>query len=306
MLANRSEQYIRTSFVDEAEIEGVVQQFAEQLFGSSIVYLSQARITTLGGKGSIPDAVVIDFESNEWYLVEAERAVHGTWEHIAPQVSRQLTAVSSAKTRDALVQLALAQVHQSVELQDRFHEIGVEQLHVHGHVEAILAKAPTIAIPIDAIPKDLTDWARTLKNDVKIWLVEKFVSTSDQTRVLYSLPDENLPTIVTAATSANSVSAVRATGSRPFQELIGAMPELLGQPVFMEYGPRGSERQKFHGTIRQDGIEVEGQTYSPSYAAVRCMQKAGSTRKTANGWIRWKTQHGEVLNELYERVQAAT
>ena len=36
MLVSRDEQFVRTHFVDEAEIEGVVEQYAEQLFGSSI------------------------------------------------------------------------------------------------------------------------------------------------------------------------------------------------------------------------------------------------------------------------------
>ena len=78
MLINKAKQYARAPFRDEAEIEGVVQRFAEQLFGSSIIYLPQARIQTSSGRGTVPDAIVIDVESGEWYIVEAERAVHGT------------------------------------------------------------------------------------------------------------------------------------------------------------------------------------------------------------------------------------
>jgi hypothetical protein len=92
MLINDSQQLVKTSFDGEAEIESVVQKYAEQLFGSSIIYLPQTRISTLGGKNTIPDAIVIDIQSEEWFIVEAERAVHGTWEHIAPQVSRQLAS----------------------------------------------------------------------------------------------------------------------------------------------------------------------------------------------------------------------
>ncbi len=42
MLVSPTEQYVRTHFVNEAEIEGVVQHYAEQLFGSCPVYLPQA------------------------------------------------------------------------------------------------------------------------------------------------------------------------------------------------------------------------------------------------------------------------
>jgi hypothetical protein len=54
--------------------------------------------------------------------------------------------------------------------------------------------------------------------------------------------------------------------------------------------------------VRKEGIEVEGKVYSPSYAAVRCIQQAGSSRTTANGWIMWKTQDGEYLTDLYEKL----
>ena len=87
MLVNDTEQFLKTNFENEAEIERVVQQYAQQLFGGSIIYLPQARLSTVAGRGSIPDALVIDVEREEWFVVEAERAAHGTWEHIAPQVS---------------------------------------------------------------------------------------------------------------------------------------------------------------------------------------------------------------------------
>ena len=73
MLISETEQYIKAAFDDEVEIEGVVRRFADLLFGPNSIYLSQARISTLGGFGTVPDAVVIDVESEEWYVVEAER-----------------------------------------------------------------------------------------------------------------------------------------------------------------------------------------------------------------------------------------
>jgi len=54
--------------------------------------------------------------------------------------------------------------------------------------------------------------------------------------------------------------------------------------------------------VKKEGIEVDGNVYSPSYAAVYCIQKAGSPRKTANGWIMWKTKEGEYLDDLYKQI----
>jgi hypothetical protein len=123
MLINDSQQFVKTTFDNEAEIERVVQKYAEQLFGSSIIYLPQTRISTLGGKNTVPDAIVIDVQAEEWFVVEAERAIHGTWEHIAPQVSRQLAAVSSARTRELILQIALKLVAQSRTLRELFLDL---------------------------------------------------------------------------------------------------------------------------------------------------------------------------------------
>lgn len=101
MIVHESEKYFRVAFKDEAEIEKVVKDYAKYLFGSSILFLPKSKISTLGGAGSIPDGFVIDVESEEWFMVEAELASHGTWQHIAPQISRQLAATDSQSTRES-------------------------------------------------------------------------------------------------------------------------------------------------------------------------------------------------------------
>jgi hypothetical protein len=269
MLINDSQQFVKTSFDNEAEIERVVQKFAEQLFGSSIIYLPQTRISTLGGKNTVPDAIVIDVQAEPWFVVEAERAIHGTWEHIAPQVSRQLAAVGSARTRELILQIALKLVAQSRTLRELFLDLDIGELEIHGRLQRILQKVPTIAIPIDGVPKDLKEWAQTLRNTVKIWVIEKYAPVGNSGQVLYSIPDENLPTITTGP---------------------------------QERGTRGKLKQTFQGAIKKEGVEVDNKVYSPSYAAVYCMQKAGSPRKTANGWIMWKTKEGKFLNGLYQEI----
>jgi hypothetical protein len=306
MLINDSEQYVRTAFSNEAEIESVVQKYAERLFGSSIIYLPQKRISTLGGKNTVPDAIVIDVESEEWFIVEAERAVHGTWDHIAPQISKQIAAVATAKTRQLLVEIALKTISQSKALRALFLDLGIGELEVHGRIHGILQKTPTIAIPIDGIPKDLKEWAQTLRHDVKIWMLEKYAPIKGSGAVLYSIPDENLPSISTESSPGGDLPTVTTVGSQPYQTLINAHPSVVGETVYLEYGPRGKPKKTFQGTVKEEGIEVEGHVYSPSYAAVYCIQKAGSPRKTANGWVMWKTKDGQYLNDLYRRFAKQT
>jgi hypothetical protein len=138
---------------------------------------------------------------------------------------------------------------------------------------------------------------------VKIWIIEKYVSLREPGRVFYSIPDENVPTITTTPSESGLADTVRSSASQLWRDLLDAQPALVGQPVFLEYGPRGGERRTFQGVIRLDGIEVGGAVYSPSGAAMVCIKQAGSQRQTANGWVMWKTAAGELLDDLYTRVR---
>lgn len=73
----------------------------------------------------------------------------------------------------------------------------------------------------------------------------------------------------------------------------------------MEYGPRGLPRQKYFAVVHADGLAIDEQVFSVSYAAVYCMNKAGSPRKTANGWVLWRTMSGDYLDTVYTKLQGA-
>ena len=78
MIVSGSNKYYPAPFSDEKEIEKVVTDYAQHLFGSSILFLPKSKISTLDGANTIPDGFVIDIEREEWFMVEAELASHGT------------------------------------------------------------------------------------------------------------------------------------------------------------------------------------------------------------------------------------
>lgn len=205
-------------------------------------------------------------------------------------MSRQLAAVASPESREHILELALTQIGQTPALQAVFAELDINQLDIHAKLQSILRRPPTVAIPIDAIPRDLTEWARTLRNTVWIWVIEKFVSVSDSSRVLYSIPDETVPTISTEPSTEGTVATVRASGSQLWRELLEAMPDLLGTPVFLEYGPRGTQRRKFEATIREDGVEISGNRLL-TQSCRGALHEAG----------RQPASHGERLGDVEDR-----
>ena len=304
MLIGEGKTYRKVAFENEAEIEGLVQKHSELLFGPYALLIPQSRISTTGGRSTVPDAVVIDLESNVWYLVEAERGIHGTWDHIAPQVSRQLTALRNAETTDHLVRIAIEALSQNDELREALTEdLGLQQISFFAKITDILRTRPTVAIPIDEIPDDLMEWANTLRHEVKVWRIQKYIGPNDD--ILYGFPEELTPDLSTSEDAGSSDSARRTTASKIFSDVVKAGFLSEGQCLWMDYGARGQERQRFEGIVRIEGIELEGRVYSPSAAAVICMQKSGSPRTTANGWTIWRDESGALIDDAAKQLAAA-
>ena len=68
----------------------------------------------------------------------------------------------------------------------------------------------------------------------------------------------------------------------------------------MTYKPRGGKQQTFTANLEADGsLSVLDENFpSPSYAAIYCIQTAGSERTTVNGWTSWKTQGVNFLSQI--------
>lgn len=78
----------------------------------------------------------------------------------------------------------------------------------------------------------------------------------------------------------------------------------VGEKLVMEYKPRQGNKKEYVGYLNKDGaINLFGQNYStPSYAALVGIQKAGSNRKTVNGWTSWKNAQGKTLDDLRKLI----
>ena len=79
-------------------------------------------------------------------------------------------------------------------------------------------------------------------------------------------------------------------------------PELIGQPIYLEYTPRGGDLRRFDGVIRRDGVEFEGEVVALSTAALRCLRQANPEARAANGWRYWRLSTGERLSDVYARL----
>lgn len=302
MLIVEGRKFVLKSFDSEEELERVVVENAEYLFGPSSIYFSKSLIATRDGTGTIPDGYVLDLARRIWYIVEAEISRHSVWSHIAPQVAKQIIAACNPVSKQSLVDIAAERVRNEIDLQERFSEEGIHAIDIRQVLAEILAKEPIIAMPIDAVKDDLREWAATLRIPVKLWIVRKYVEFGRPDVVMYEIPEEFGPVIDTGRDEEESKEEL-ARYDVTISDLLDAGFLNAGQKLHMPYKPRNGEQRNYIATICEDGsIELMGKQFSsPSYAAVYGIQDAGSSRKTVNGWISWRLDTGELLTSVREQ-----
>ncbi len=300
MILNDHQFFTKSSFTSESELESVLWKYSKYFFGSTILILPKAKIKTISGSGTIPDGFVIDFQNQSWYVVEAEIASHGVWTHIAPQISKQLTAIEHRETKEKLLDLAIKEIKSIRDSESFLDELNLKPIDVPGVIKSILNKPPVLALPIDEIPPDLTAWVNTIRYSVSIWLVEKYVN-EESGEILYSIPDELLPSVSSEYQVGKVKNTVVLRFSQPYHEVMSDGYWKEGDIATLEYGPRSKPKTKFTGILRKEGIEVDGKVMSLSAAAVYCIKKTGSNRDTANGWVMWRNADGVLLSDFFNQ-----
>ena len=308
MLILDNSKFILTKFDSEEELESVVVANAEYIFGPSSIYLPKSLIKTADGAGTIPDGYAIDLDGRRWYIVEAEVSQHSVWSHIAPQVAKQIIAANNPVTKQKLIETVIDRVREDEAVQEKFAEQNIDPIDYRQVLADIVATEPIIGMPIDAVKNDLREWAATLKVDVRLWIVQKYVDFNNPDSIAYEIPEEFRPAFDASPDEAKE-TAQNARYDVSISDLIEANLIPVGHRLQMPYKPRNGEPTLYEAIVLEDGsLEVLGRVFSaPSYAALFGIQDSGSTRSSVNGWIAWRLDDGATtLAEVRERFLAAT
>lgn len=304
MLIFKETKFIKSPFDNEAELEKVIVENYEYLFGPNSFYLPKAKIKTADGGGTIPDGFAIDIAQRKWYLVEAELVHHSVWNHIAPQITKQILASQQTITRRIIVDLSVEQYKNDQSTKEKFDELNIAEINVRQVLGDILETDPIIGVPIDGVTNDLRDWARTLKYKVKLWLVNKFVEFNNPQNVVFEFPEEFKPELDTEQEDEEKSNPKEINRyDVEIADLIKGNLVNVGDKLVMPYKPRNGQPKRYEAIILEDGsLSLLDQVFgSLSYAALAGIIDSGSTRKTVNGWTSWKTMDGRLLSELREQ-----
>jgi len=299
MIIFGDKKLIQAKFDNEQELEDVVLANSEYFFGPSSILIPKKLIKTKDGFGTIPDGFAVDLSSRNWYIVEAELIHHNVWGHIAPQVAKQLIATIRPETRQLLTEMLVQMVMEDGEVKEKFNDEKIKEIDIRKVLFEIFEKPPILGMPIDEVTSDLREWAETLKNDVKLWIVRKYIEFGKPEIVAYDIPEEYRPVLDTTDRNSKPKSGIT-TYDVSLGDLLESGLIQENEQVTMGYKPRGGNRKTYKGQINIDGslTVLEKKFSSPSYAAIFCIQDAGSDRTTVNGWTSWRAQSGKFLSDL--------
>ncbi|HQO39989.1 MAG TPA: hypothetical protein PK986_05935, partial [Spirochaetota bacterium] len=206
MIISGSKRFIESNFNNEEEIEQIVFENYEYLFGPSSFILPKTLIKTLDGTGTIPDGFAIDLSNRKWYLIEAELIKHSVWSHIAPQISKQIIASQQQISRNLLIEMSVNQYTTNNSIKEKFSDENIPEIDIRRVLSEILETEPIVGIPIDKISEDLKEWAKTLKSNVKLWVIKKFIELENPDNIIYEFPEEYKPDIDTESNESGDKS----------------------------------------------------------------------------------------------------
>src|SRR5438046_7461571 len=144
MLISSASRFVQVPFDNEAEIEKVVVQNYEYIFGPASIYLPKGKISTSDGFGTIPDGFALDVARKQWFIVEAELAKHNVWSHIAPQVAKQITAALKPESKSYLIERIIGLFRDDPSVRTKFEEEDIEQIDIRKVLDEILATQPLL------------------------------------------------------------------------------------------------------------------------------------------------------------------
>lgn len=317
MIIHKGERFIPAKFRDEAELENAIYKNLEDMFGDGAINVPlKTKLRTDDGVETIPDAIILDFNNNKWYIVEVELAAHSTYGHLLPQVAKQKVAVSTRGGRTRLIDAVFAKIAKSPNKRQQLREQGMEDIEMKDKLERLIRNNdPIFIIPIDYVTRDLTTWKNDQKHEVEFWQIRKYLPIDYETRPLYIFPEKAKPSFAFTAESKAKRLKTIARRNGPLYDLISARVLFPREVLFL---PRRSKKVKTsndhcevgadgcvelegtdYGDVTADGwIEVDGCKLSPTLAAEWWDAREGVKGKAVDGWTRWVDYEGRTLQTL--------
>lgn len=184
------------------------------------IYIPGSMISTVSGKGGVPDGFAFNLSENEWYVIEAELLKHGVWPHIAEQIIRFVVATQNPETRRLIRDKLFEHLTDSKKINEAAAAMGTVTERLLQRIELFIEGVdPQFVIFIDETNQDLEDMVHALVAPTRIFKIKKFLVNG---KPEYYAPDRNLPSI---ETEPGDEGTLKASETEVFDVLGGAKLE---------------------------------------------------------------------------------
>lgn len=149
-------EYLPHKYKDENELEGMVMEHSEAMFGVDSVFFSKQKIKARSGIATVPDGFILLMNDEKWYILEVELASHPLYEHIVVQVSKFNTAIKNSKTRKKLIDVFYDEVRDNIRIKYKF-EFNRIMKEPYKFLSDTISKGPEVIVVVDEKTRELDE-----------------------------------------------------------------------------------------------------------------------------------------------------
>jgi hypothetical protein len=167
--------YQERPYKNEQELERLVVNHAEQVFGKSALYFSVKQRVASKLQARVTDGLLLDFNNKaipHMWIVEYELNTHDLEKHVIPQLRGFVKAFENEETVTTVRETVYHEITASDEKLRRFKELAGEKSEVHFTLDRALHGNATLLIIYDRVPENIDDVLEEADFDYDTWITE--------------------------------------------------------------------------------------------------------------------------------------
>jgi len=166
-------KYLPYKYKDEDELEQLLIEHSEIIFGGDSVIFPKRKIKARSGIGTIPDGFVVLINERKWYILEVELASHPLYDHIVVQISKFNIAIKNQNTRKKLIDVFYDEIKNNIQIKHKLEFNGITK-ELYKFLSDIINGDPEVIIVIDERTGELDEVSQSLPFQTTILRFETY------------------------------------------------------------------------------------------------------------------------------------
>jgi len=166
-------KYLPYKYKDEDELERMVMEHSESIFGADSVLFPKRKIQARSGIASIPDGFILLINDKQWYILEVELASHSLFEHIVVQLNKFNSAIKNPSTRKKLIDAFYYEVENDIQTKYKF-EFNKVMKELYKFLSDTINKDPEVTVVVNERTSQLDEVCQSLPFRTNVLVLETY------------------------------------------------------------------------------------------------------------------------------------